>query len=71
VHCAQAGAPLPRLQNLLGHSSPLMTMRYMKHSPEAYCAEDAAKVAASLQGRAGNGEAAPTQQVAPSSIRLA
>jgi hypothetical protein len=49
----------------------LMTMRYMKHSPEAYFAEDAAKVAASLRVRAGNGEAAPTRQVAPSSIRLA
>jgi hypothetical protein len=41
---------LPRLQKLLGHSSPLMTMRYMKHAPEAYFAEDAARVAASLQG---------------------
>jgi hypothetical protein len=27
-----------------------MTMRYMKHAPESYFAEDAAKVAASLSG---------------------
>jgi integrase len=44
--------PLPQLQKLLGHSSSLMTMRYMKHAPEAYFAEDAARVAASLQGAA-------------------
>lgn len=53
VHCAQAGVPLPRLQKLLGHSSPVMTMRYMKHAPESYFAEDAARVAASLQGSTG------------------
>jgi integrase len=53
VHCAQAGVPLPRLQKLLGHASPAMTMRYMKHSPEAYFAEDAARVAASLTGALG------------------
>ncbi len=27
-----------------------MTLRYMKHAPESYFAEDAAKVAASLTG---------------------
>jgi hypothetical protein len=42
--------PIVRLQKLLGHSSPIMTMRYMKHAPESYFAEDAAKVAASLSG---------------------
>ena len=50
VHCAQAGVPIVRLQKLLGHASPIMTMRYMKHAPESYFAEDAAKVAASLSG---------------------
>ena len=50
VHCAQAGVPIARLQKLLGHASPLMTLRYMKHAPESYFAEDAAKVAASLTG---------------------
>lgn len=55
VHCAQAGVPLPRLQKLLGHASPTMTMRYMKHAPEAYFAEDAARVAASMCGTPGLG----------------
>ncbi|HXQ28916.1 MAG TPA: site-specific integrase [Gemmatimonadales bacterium] len=50
VHCAQAGVPIVRLQRLLGHSTPAMALRYMKHAPEAYFAEDAAKVAASLTG---------------------
>jgi hypothetical protein len=27
-----------------------MTLRYMKHAPESYFAEDAARVAASLKG---------------------
>jgi hypothetical protein len=37
-------------------ASPHMTMRYMKHAPERYFQEDAAKVAASLSGER-NGEA--------------
>jgi integrase len=50
VHCAQAGVPIVRLQKLLGHASPHMTLRYMKHAPESYFQEDAAKVAASIGG---------------------
>jgi len=50
VHCAQAGVPIVRLQKLLGHATAAMALRYMKHAPEAYFAEDAAKVAASLSG---------------------
>ena len=50
VHCAQAGVPIARLQKLLGHASPHMTLRYMKHAPESYFVEDAARVAASLGG---------------------
>ena len=38
VHCAQAGVPIVRLQKLLGHASPHMTLRYMKHAPESYFA---------------------------------
>lgn len=51
VHCAQAGVPIVRLQKLLGHASPHMTLRYMKHAPESYFSEDAARVAASLTGQ--------------------
>jgi len=50
VHCAQAGVPLARLQKLMGHASPIMTMRYVKHAPESYFAEDAARLAASIEG---------------------
>jgi hypothetical protein len=42
--------PIVRLQKLLGHSTAAMALRYMKHAPEAYFTEDAAKVAASLTG---------------------
>lgn len=52
VHCAQAGIPIVRIQRLLGHATPLMALRYMKHAPENYFAEDAARVAASLTGGA-------------------
>jgi integrase len=48
VHAAQSGVPIPRIQKLLGHATVAMAMRYMKHAPEAYFAEDAAKVAMSL-----------------------
>ncbi len=51
VHCAQAGVPIVRLQKLLGHASPHMTLRYMTHAPESYFQEDAAKVAASISGK--------------------
>lgn len=44
VHAVQAGVALPRLQKLMGHASPLMTLRYAAHAPEAYFAEDAARV---------------------------
>ena len=46
----QTGVPVVRLQKLLGHASPQMTMRYMKHAPEAYFDEDAAKIAGAIAG---------------------
>ncbi len=46
VHCAQAGIPIVRIQRLLGHSTPVMTLRYMKHAPDDYFTEDATRVAA-------------------------
>ena len=50
VYAAQAGVPIVRLQKLLGHATPHMTLRYMKHAPEAYFREDAARVADALAG---------------------
>jgi len=50
VHAIQSGLPLPRLQKLLGHSTPAMTMRYARHAPKAYFSEDAARIGASLSG---------------------
>ncbi len=31
---AQAGVPIVRLQKLLGHATPHMTLRYVKHAPD-------------------------------------
>lgn len=50
VCAAQAGVPIVRLQKLLGHTTPHMTLRYMQHAPEAYFKEDAAKIAKALTG---------------------
>ena len=50
VHAAQAGVPIVRLQRILGHATATMTLRYMKHAPEAFLDEDAARVAAHLSG---------------------
>lgn len=50
VMAAHANVPLVRLQKLLGHASPQMTMRYMKHAPESYFDEDAAKIAGAIAG---------------------
>ena len=51
VHCAKAGVPLVRIQKLMGHATLAMTLRYLKHAPESYFAEEAARVAGSLTGR--------------------
>ena len=50
-----AGVPIVRLQKLLGHATAAMTLRYMKHAPEAYLDEDAAAIAAHMTGQ-GNRE---------------
>jgi integrase len=50
VHATQAGIPIVRLQKLLGHADPTMTMRYMKHAPEAYQDQDASAIAAHMSG---------------------
>ncbi len=50
VHAAQAGVPIVRLQKLLGHATAAMTMRYMKHAPEAYLTEDGDAIARHMSG---------------------
>ena len=50
VHAAQAGVPLVRLQQLMGHASAHMTLRYMKHAPEAYLDTDAATIEQHMSG---------------------
>lgn len=68
VHAAQAGVPIPRIQKLLGHATVAMAMRYMQHAPEAYFAEDAAKVAGSLTGQR-NSEAETRVALARAAIK--
>jgi Phage integrase family len=48
LHWIQAGLPLPRLQKILGHATPAMTLRYSRHAPEAFFTGDAAAMDASL-----------------------
>lgn len=50
VHASMAGVPIVRLQKLLGHATPAMTMRYMKHAPEAYLDEDSDRIGAHMEG---------------------
>jgi len=51
VHALQSGVPIPRLQRLLGHASPIMTLRYAAHLPEAYFEEDSARIEEALHGQ--------------------
>lgn len=50
VHLAQANVPIPRIQKLMGHATPAMSLRYAAHSPASYFTEDAAALAANIQG---------------------
>jgi integrase len=52
VHAVMAGVALPRLQKILGHKTPAMTLRYAQHAPEPHAQDDAAKIAASMAGAA-------------------
>jgi integrase len=35
VHASRAGVPLARLRRLMGHAHPHLTVRYMRHAPNA------------------------------------
>ncbi|HEU4649008.1 MAG TPA: site-specific integrase [Gemmatimonadales bacterium] len=61
VWAAQSGVPLPRLQKLMGHTTPAMTMRYMAHAPGAYFDEDADRIEGVMTG-ATDREAAATRK---------
>jgi len=63
-----SGVPLPRLQKLLGHASAIMSLRYAKHSPEAFLDEDAAAVAAHM-GEQGDREAEARVEAARREIK--
>jgi integrase len=58
VHAMTAGVPLPRLQKLLGHSTPIMSLWYVRHAPEAFLDADAAAIASHLSRGADQGVAA-------------
>ena len=70
VHAAMAGVPIVRLQKLLGHATATMTLRYMKHAPEAYLDEDAAAIAAHMTGE-GNRETAARVEAARRELKPA
>jgi hypothetical protein len=54
----------------MGHATVAMTLRYLKHAPESYFAEDAARVAGSLTG-ATDAEAAATAALLREGLRQA
>jgi integrase len=70
VQAAHAGVPIVRLQKLLGHATATMTLRYMKHAPEAYLDEDASAIAGQMTG-ASDREGAARAEAAREALRRA
>jgi integrase len=68
VHAAQTGVPIARLQRLMGHATATMTLRYMRHAPEAYLDEDAKAIAGHMKR---DPEVEVRSSAARSSIRTA
>ena len=52
VHGLKNGVPLSRVQRILGHRTPAMTIRYSQHAPEPHGDNDAGKIEASMTGAA-------------------
>jgi integrase len=52
VHALASGIPLARVQRILGHRTPAMTLRYAQHAPEPHADDDAARVETSMVGAA-------------------
>jgi integrase len=59
THLILAGIPIPRVQRLLGHSTPAMTIRYARHLPDEHFNGDAQRLSQSL-GKARSSVAAIT-----------
>ena len=70
VHAAQVGVPIVRLQKLMGHATAAMTMRYMKHAPEAYLVEDGEAIARHMSGE-GDREGAVRAEAARKEMKQA
>lgn len=70
VHAAQGGVPIPRLEKLMGHATSVMTMRYAAHAPTNYFAEDAERIAASVDGTL-NKERAERASLARTGFKIA
>lgn len=58
-----------RIQKLMGHATPAMSLRYAAHSPASYFTEDAARLAANIQGV--DREAEARAKAAQSGLRTA
>lgn len=52
VHGLKNSVPLSRVQRILGHRTPAMTIRYSQHAPEPHADDDAARIEASMTGAA-------------------
>ena len=61
VHVAMSGVPIVRLQKLLGHAEAQMTIRCMKHAPEAFLDTDAERIASHMSGATDREVAARTE----------
>ena len=57
VNGAMGGVPIVRLQKLMGHATRQMTLRYMRHAPEAFITEDGKAIIDSVTGVDAEGEA--------------
>jgi integrase len=62
VHALLSGILLPRLQKLMGHESPMMTLRYAAHVPDPHLVLDAESISKSLT--------APTDETLRPSLKL-
>src|SRR5262249_20320926 len=65
VHASRGGVPLVRIQRLLGHTTASVTMRYMRHAPDADFLADAAVITRSMS------DVQPNEEHARAALRRA